>query len=136
MVRAFGWYVAPSGLATTPSRPAPSNRLNHSFASSGSEVVRVRWIGGTASASASSRRARRTSNGWPINDSSPSASRSKATNPAGVVSASIRTRESAGWIRSWSFSNSRRSPMDTKISPSSTQRSGVDASTASTTSGK
>ena len=45
MVRAFCWYVAPSGLATTPSRPAPSNWLNHCSATAGSVVVRVRWQG-------------------------------------------------------------------------------------------
>ena len=42
MVRAFCSYVAPSGLATTPSSPAPSNSLNHCSATAGSSVVRVR----------------------------------------------------------------------------------------------
>ena len=79
MVRALGWYGAPSGFATTPSRPAPSNRWNHSSASAGSVVVRVTWIGASTPASSDSSRARRTSNGWSISDSSPMASRSNAT---------------------------------------------------------
>ena len=34
IARAPGWYASASGLATTPSKPAPSNALNHSIACS------------------------------------------------------------------------------------------------------
>ena len=50
MVRAFSRYGASSGLATTPSRPAPSNCSNHDCASAGSVVVRVRWHGPSSDA--------------------------------------------------------------------------------------
>ena len=46
------------------------------------------------------------------------AGRTRRTRPASSPPASA-PGESAGWIRSWSFSNSSRSPMATKISPSS-----------------
>ncbi len=57
---------------------------------------------------------------------------------AGVCSASIRTRLSAGWIRCWRASKSSvlRSVSATTISPSTTARGGKLARTASTTSGK
>ena len=38
---------------------------------------------------------------------------------AGVFSASMVIRDSAGWIRSWRVSNSRRGPIETNSSPSS-----------------
>ena len=41
-------------FATTPSRPAPSNRLNQSAATLGSRVAGVRWTGGFAFESAAS----------------------------------------------------------------------------------
>ena len=82
--------------------------------------------------------ARRT--GRSTNDSSPSASRSKATYDAGVFSASMVIRDSAGWIRSWRVSNSSRDspapPSATNSSPSSTHRSGSCSRAAATTSGK
>ena len=55
---------------------------------------------------------------------------------AGVVSASIRTRESAGWMRCCSASKSRPWSVAMTISPSITQRSGSSACTAATNSGK
>ncbi len=81
-------------------------------------------------------RARRSANGRPVRSSSPSASRSNATYDAGVSAASRRTRESAGWIRCCSTSNSSRPSTATTISPSTTQRSGSSALNASTSSGK
>ena len=57
---------------------------------------------------------------------------------AGVVVASSETRLAAGWIRSCSASKSSRRPeaSGTTISPSITHRSGNDAKTAATISGK
>ena len=46
------------------------------------------------------------------------------------------TREAAGWIRCRRASKSSRSPVTMTISPSTTHRSGSDAFTAATTSGK
>ena len=57
-------------------------------------------------------------------------------NEAGVVSASILTREAAGWTRCSSASKSSPCAAAMTISPSTTQRSGSCALTASTTSGK
>ena len=96
MTRLSGSYGPASGLATTPSRPAPSNWENHCTARSRSLVAGVMYTGAVTPASASSSRARRCSNGSAVQSSSPSASRSKATNEAGVCSASSRTRLSAG----------------------------------------
>ena len=48
-----------SGLAITPSRPAPSNRASHSDATARSRVIGVRWIGGCAPPSSRSRHVRR-----------------------------------------------------------------------------
>ena len=103
-----------------------------------SVVVAVTWIGGFAPASASSSAARRSENGRFMRSVSSRASRSNATNRAGVRSASIRTRLSAGWIRCWSASKSSRSPDSpiTMTSPSTTHRSGRFARSASTSSGK
>lgn len=61
---------------------------------------------------------------------------SKATKLDGVFLASIRTRESAGWIRSSRASKSSRPPRTMTISPSRTQRGGRLASSASASSGK
>src|SRR5277367_1573756 len=57
-------------------------------------------------------------------------------NDAGVFSASIRTRESAGWMRCCSASKSRPWSVAMTISPSITQRSGNSAMAAATNSGK
>ncbi len=46
------------------------------------------------------------------------------------------TRDAAGWIRCSRASKSSRSPVTMTISPSTTHRSGSDAFTAATTSGK
>ena len=46
MVRLSGWYVPSSGLAISPSSPAPSNWPNHRPASSRSTVAGVRCTGG------------------------------------------------------------------------------------------
>ena len=75
-------------MATTPSRPAPSKRANQSRATAGSVVAGVRWMGATTPASAVSSSARRARNGSARRSRSSMASRSKATNDAGVVSAS------------------------------------------------
>ena len=55
---------------------------------------------------------------------------------AGVCSASIRTRESAGWMRCCSASKSNPRSVAMMISPSMTQRSGSSALAAATSSGK
>jgi hypothetical protein len=72
--------------------------------------------------------------------SSPSARTSNVTSIGGVSPASRLIRDSAGWMRCDSASQSRRSepPTDraTTSSPSTTQRSGNSAFTASTISGK
>ena len=77
MARSFSRYGWSTGLATTPSSPAPSKRANQSAATSRSSVSGVRWIGGVASASAASSRARRSAKGSGRRSSSPRASRSK-----------------------------------------------------------
>ena len=136
MVRAFCWYGAPIGLATTPSRPAPSNCSNQASASAVSVVVRVRYVGPVSPASSCSNLARRTENGSSTSDSSPNASASNATKDAGVFSASMLMRDSAGWMRSCRISNSILGPIATNSSPSRTQRSGSCSRIASTTSGK
>ena len=51
-------------------------------------------------------------------------------NEAGVFSASIRTRDSAGWMRCCSASKSSAVSAGTTISPSMTQRSGSSAMAA------
>ena len=113
---------------STPSSPAPSNRSNQSAASARSVVAGVRWTGGCDRRRAPPRggraarpaaRARRSS--------SPSASRSQATNDAGDSSASIFTRDAAGWMRSSSASNSSAPSRAMTTSPSRTQRSGSAA---------
>jgi len=69
-------------------------------------------------------------------EETPSASRSKATKPAGELSASFATREAAGCRRSCSASKSRpRGPAIT-ISPSTTQRRGKACTKARASSGK
>src|ERR1700712_1446910 len=68
--------------------------------------------------------------------SSPSASRSKAMNDAGVFVARNRTRLSAGCRRSCSASKSNPAEVATTISPSITHRSGNATLAASTSSGK
>ena len=73
------------GLAITPSRPAPSKRLNQSDATHGSRVAGVRWIGGIALASNDSSFSRRRSNGSFSQSRSPSHSRSKKTIDAGTL---------------------------------------------------
>ena len=138
ITRRSGSYGPSSGLATTPSRPAPSNWANHSRASAGSVVAGVTCTGGPAAASACSSAARRSANGRPVQSVSSSASRSNATNEAGVCPASSRTRLSAGctrWSRA-SKSSRRPSPAGMMISPSITQRAGMCLRTASTSSGK
>lgn len=102
----------------------------------GSVVAGVMRKVGPQRCSASTSAARRTLNGAAVRSSSPSASRSKATNEAGSCAASIRTRESAGWMRCCSAGKSRpASPLMT-ISPSITQRGGSSATAAATSSGK
>lgn len=101
-----------------------------------SVVDGARWTGAVTSASALASSARRSVSSMSSRDSSASASRSKATNDAGVLSASIRTRESAGWMRSVSASKSSCPSRAITISPSRTQRSGTRSRTAVTSSGK
>jgi hypothetical protein len=120
----------------TPSSPAPSNSANQRWAVAESWVTVVTYTGACAPASADRSRACRSAKGVSSSDSSPRASRSKATKDAGVSAASRSTRDAAGWMRCSSDSKSSRSPRGTTISPSTTQRSGSWALTASTTSGK
>ena len=136
ILRSPGRYGSSSGLATTPSKPAPSKRENQSAAVSRSRVAGVTWIGGVASPSTDSRRARRSRNGCSHNDSSPSASRSNATYDAGISSASLLTREAAGCWRCCNASKSRPRSFATTSSPSSTTRSGSCSSSGSRSSGK
>src|SRR4051812_18627540 len=95
-VRLSGVYGSVSRLATTPSSPAPSNSLNQRLATSASVVDGHRYTGGSAAASCSINSSWRSANGRSNNESSSSASRSKATNDAGVSSDNRRTRDSAG----------------------------------------
>ncbi len=136
MARSSGRYRNVSGFATTPSRPAPSNCSNHRSASARSRVAGARCTGAETPASARSSSARRSVSGADSSASSSSASRSKATNDVGVRSASVRTREAAGWMRSLSASKSSRPSRATTISPSITHRSGSRSRSASTSSGK
>ena len=106
IARLPGWYGASSRLATTPSSPAPSNRSNQSAAGARSRVAGVRWTGGSTRPRPVSSRARRSAWGTARRSSSPSARRSQATKHAGDSSASMFTRDAAGWIRSSSASNS------------------------------
>ena len=127
IVRAFCWYGASSGLATTPSSPAPSNSRR--------TTARPRRVGGRAGQVARAgparpapprarRGARRTAGRRTTRRRAP-AGRRRRSRPASSRPA-CRPATSAGWIRSWSTSNSSRSPLEpaTKSSPSSTQRSG------------
>ena len=126
-----------SGFAITPSRPAPSKRCSQSTASSRSRVIGVRWnrrlepLGKRRSS-----RARRSRCGASRRSSPPTASRSKATNDAGVSFASFATRDAAGCRRSCSASKSSPCGVAMTISPSTTQPSGRRASSASCSSGK
>ncbi len=96
----------------------------------------VRCTRSRSSPSASSRSRRRSENGWPVRSRSSRASRSKATKLAGVFSASIRTRDSAGWSRCWRASKSRPPSVTTTTSPSTTHRGGSARCSSSTSSGK
>ena len=93
--RLFGRYGPTSFFATTPSRPAPSNASNHSMAVALDSVAAVTWqLGPPPMVSTSC--ARRTEKSSRLRSRSPRASRSNATNWAGVFSDSIVTRLSAG----------------------------------------
>ena len=128
IARLPGWYRPSRGLAITPSRPAPSKRASQSTASSRSRVIGVRWIGGADAARAGARGARAVRLTACCRRSSPSAaSRSKATNDAGVSFASFATRDAAGCRRSCSASKSRPCGVAITISPSTTQPSGSAA---------
>ena len=96
--------------------------------SSRSVVAGVTWTARRAARQRAARdAARRSANGRPVRSSSPSASRSKAMNDAGVCSASRVTRDAAGWMRCCSASKSSPSPVAITISPSTTHRSGSSA---------
>ena len=136
IARLPGRYARSFGFAITPSRPAPSKRSNQSCATAGSLVIGVRWTGAFESPSASSRSFRRSCCGRPRRSSSPSASRSHATNDDGASFASIATREAAGWMRRSSAPKSRTPPVAITISPSSTQRSGSASRSGPSSSGK
>ncbi len=114
----------------TPSRPAPSNSSNQRCAVARSVVAGVTCIERPVCAAedtATTSAARRSENGRAVKSTSPSASRSNAMNEAGVFSASMRTRDSAGWMRCCSASKSRPWSVAMTISPSTTQRSGNSA---------
>ena len=140
-----GRYRMSSFLATTPSSPSASNVSNHASASSNESVCGVSktWVEpgpGTPllsrpeSSDASS--SRRASSGESISERSPTASRSNATNDAGVSSASILTRDSAGWMRICSRSNSSPCGPATTTSPSTMHSGGKVPTSAGTSSGK
>ena len=136
MARLPGWYGADSGLAITPSRPAPSKRCSQSCATARSRVTGVRCTGGAMLASSRSSRMRRSDCGSSIVERPPAASRSKATKDAGVDCASLATREAAGCSRCCSASKSRPLSPTTTISPSSTQPRGRVCASARSSSGK
>ena len=145
MTRSPGRYVWSSRFATTPSRPSGANVSNHASASSGSSVCGViRTCVDPAPGtpvpsrpeSIPSSAARRSENGAPISERSSTASTSNATNDAGVSAASIRTRDSAGWIRSWSRSKSSPAGPATTISPSTALSAGNAFESAAGSSGK
>ena len=97
-----------SAWPSTPSSPAPSKRWNQSCATARSRVAgvtctrRLRAVASAASSRCAALRLRQRAQ-----SSSPTASRSHATNDAGVSAASIFTRDAAGWMRSSSASKSR-----------------------------
>jgi hypothetical protein len=62
-------------------------------------VAGVRCTDGPAPARAATNAERRSANGRPDRSASPKASRSNAMNEAGVFSASMLTRDAAGWMR-------------------------------------
>ncbi|CAM5447548.1 hypothetical protein SCYAM73S_08267 [Streptomyces cyaneofuscatus] len=136
ITRVSGRYGRSSGLATIPSSPAPSYRSNQSRASSMSVVDGARSTGAEAPERAAVRTARRSTCGVLNREVSSTARMSKAIRLAGVLSASIRTRESAGWMRSLSRSKSSRPSCAMTSSPSMTQRGGRFSRTASAISGK
>src|ERR1700674_1722254 len=80
----------------TPSSPAPSKGRTRPAASAGPRVAGERCTGGAAPASTCSSRSRRTASGALRRSSSPSASRSQATNEAGACAESNFTRDAAG----------------------------------------
>ena len=86
--------------------PGPSKRSNHSCGQRRVGRGRGEVDGGLAFAATFSSCARRSANGVRRRSSSPRARRSKATKEAGVSSASMRTRDSAGWMRCSSASKS------------------------------
>src|SRR3984893_3113897 len=120
----------------TPSSPAPSKRRNQSVASARSRVAGERCTGGAAPASTCSSRSRRTARGALRRSSSPSASRSQATNEAGACAESSFTRDAAGWMRKSRASKSSPPPPTLTISPSTTQRSDSMAASGAMSSGK
>ena len=115
-----------TGLAMTPSRPAPSKRWNQSAATARSRVAGVRCSGGVAPREQRLERARGArANGTPRRSRSPSQSRSKNTTDAGI---SLRQQLHArrgrdGGAAAAPRSRARRRCAIT-ISPSSTQRCG------------
>jgi len=120
----------------TPSSPAPSKRRNQSAASARSRVAGERCTGGAAPASTCSSRSRRTARGSLRRSSSPSASRSQATNEAGACAESSFTRDAAGWMRKSRVSKSSPPTPTITISPSITQRSDGMAASGAMSSGK
>src|SRR5947208_5247211 len=120
----------------TPSSPAPSKRRNQSAASARSRVAGERCTGGAAPASTCSSRSRRAASGALRRSSSPSASRSQATNEAGACAESSFTRDAAGWMRKSRVSKSSPPTPTITISPSITQRSDGMAASGAMSSGK
>src|SRR5437763_3327380 len=131
-----GTYGPFHDLAMTPSSPAPSNFSNHSSAFFGSRVYGVRKIGRLTPFRSFSSRLRRSPNGCLRRSMSPSASRSKATNQAGVASLSIRTRDSAGWTLCCRAPKSSPLAPTTITSPSSTSLDCARPRKAGSSSGK
>jgi hypothetical protein len=118
-----GLYVAPSSLAITPSPESSQGSAFFGEVVSGvtSTDPEAVFLRPGAAAIIFSSAARRSAKGFPVSICPSSASRSKARKSAGVCSASMRTRDSAGCRRFWSASNSSRPSVSRMTSsPSST----------------
>src|SRR4029077_5225480 len=99
-------------------------------------VAGERCTGGAAPANTCWSRSRRTARGALRRSSSPSASRSQATNEAGACAESSFTRDAAGWMRKSRVSKSSPPTPAITISPSTTQRSDSVAASGAMSSGK
>ena len=136
IARLPGWYAPSSRLATTPSRPAPSNRSNQSAARARSRVAGVRWTGGVRIREHLLQPCPALALGHVAQILVPEREQVPGDEAAGLSAASIFTRDAAGWMRSSSASKSSAPSPAITTSPSSTQRSGRFAFSGSASSGK